>query len=160
MEVQMTYAGDRAIMPGSTFFLRHVVMMNYGGKVYAVLRCIEIITESSDAYTTWVCTLYAIFMTLGMYWYTRYWHLPQDIQAFYGNDADRHILNNYNTNFIIVGAAFYYVIFASLFGVMYSINSIAPALSICIWNVWCALNLLLAIDRDSPSKPDVQYFEM
>ena len=157
--IMISYAASRDTLPGSTFFLRHVVMMNYGGKVYCVLKCIEMTAASNDPYVSWVCTLYAVFMTLGMYWYTRYWHLPQDIQAFYGNDADRHVLNRFSTNFIILGATFYYSIFATLFGIMYNNTNISSSLSICIWNVWCALNLLLAIDRDS-SRPDVQYFEM
>ncbi len=46
-----------------------------------------------------------------------------------------------------------------LFGVMYHNTNISSSLSICIWNVWCALNLILAIDRGTRTYMG-QYFEM
>ena len=146
-QVKISYANDDDFIPGAPFFLRHTVMMNYGGKVYSVLKCIEMLADvdiGSFAYV--VFFLYAICMTLGMYWYTRYWHLPQDIQAYYSNDKSQHTLLNFGQGLITLGAVIYYIIFAILFFICVGQTNLSGAISIGIWNVWCALNLLLAID--------------
>ena len=129
--------------PDASFFLRHTVMMNYGGKVYCVLKCIEMMNDVPiGSFSYMVFLLYAICMTLGMYWYTRYWHLPQDIQAYYSGEKSKHVLLTFGQGPITLSAVIYYIIFAILFFLCDTKGTI----SIGIWNIWCALNLLLAID--------------
>ena len=115
-------------------------MMNYAGKVYTILRGIEILhTLKSD--TWWLFFLYAIFMTLGLYWYTRFWLLPKDLDSYY--DGPNHILHKMNIS-ITLGAVVYYIIFGTLFISVYVRDELSTALSFSIWNFWCAINLLLA----------------
>ena len=79
----MSFADTFITIPDSKFFLRHVVMINYGGKVYTVLRGIEMLDTNLSTDTWWLFALYSIFMVLGMYWYTRFWLLPNDLDAYY-----------------------------------------------------------------------------
>ena len=44
-QVKISFANDNDFIPGAPFFLRHTVMMNYGGKVYSVLKCIEMLAD-------------------------------------------------------------------------------------------------------------------
>ena len=53
--------------PDGPFFLRHVVMMNYAGKVYSVLRGIEVAVQSEAQLEQALFITYAVCMTLGMY---------------------------------------------------------------------------------------------
>lgn len=149
-QVKISYANDNLFLPGAPFFLRHTVMMNYGGKVYCVLKSIEMLQDVEvGSFPYNIFLLYVIFMTLGMYWYTRYWHLPRDIQAYYSNDKTQHVLLNFGQGFITLGAVIYYIIFATLFFISFNQTNLSGAISIAIWNVWCALNLLLAIDYEN-----------
>lgn len=126
-------------IPDSKFFLRHVVMINYAGKVYVVLRGIEIM-QTEDSLFWWLLFVYTICMLLGMYWYTRFWLLPEDLESFY---TGNHVLRKVGTLWIIAGAATYYVTFAILFFVAYFMDKPA-ALSFALWNTWCWLNLEMA----------------
>ena len=80
--------------PEAPFFLQHVVMMNYGGKVYSVLRGIEAAVETKNDYERVLLICYAAFMTLGMYWYTRFWLLPKDLVEYYKEKGSTHFLTN------------------------------------------------------------------
>ena len=126
--------------PEAPFFLRHTVTMNMAGKVYAVLRCIEEYSNVDDLQKGLFAT-YAVCMLLGMYWYTRFW-LGDNLISFY-YDSD-HALNKWQIP-VLIGAAIYYVIFGSLFAAAYSAGSNGVALSLCLWNFWCAVNLCLSI---------------
>ena len=76
-----SFANEFVSWPDAPFFLRHVMSMNYAGKVYAVLRGIEVATQVSF-WPSFLFITYAIFMTFGMYWYTRFWSLEKDIDAY------------------------------------------------------------------------------
>ena len=117
-------------------------MMNYGGKVYTILRGIELLDTNLKSDTWWLFFLYAVFMTLGLYWYTRFWLLPEDIDSYY--QGQMHILYRISNIAITLGAAMYYVIFGVLFFMVYQRDVISSALSFSLWNFWCAANLLLA----------------
>jgi hypothetical protein len=56
-------------------------------------------------------------MVLGMYWYTRFWLLPNDLDAYYGNG--KHVLNKVGPIRITLGAAAYYLLFGILFAMVY-----------------------------------------
>ena len=136
-----SFADEFVSWPDAPFFLRHVMSMNYAGKVYAVLRGIEAATEVGY----WPAVLfitYAIFMTLGMYWYTRFWSLEKDIDADYDRESG-HYLQAYNIS-VTLGAAFYYLVFAILFTASYMVETHPTSLSLAIWNGWCCINLILA----------------
>jgi len=134
-------------MPNGRFFMRHVVMINYAGKVYTVIKGIEVIADQNiDSYVKIVFVFYTIFMTLGMYWYTRFWLEDEDLDRYYANETTHILIKYCNSNkCITLCAALYYVIFAVLFFALYSINGDLPViLSFAIWNVWCAINLVFA----------------
>ena len=65
------YSDSCISFPDNEFFLRHLVTMNAAGKVYTVLRSIEVYTEVERLLPLYAT--YAVCMTLGMYWYTRFW---------------------------------------------------------------------------------------
>lgn len=138
----MSFADTFITIPDSKFFLRHVVMINYGGKVYTVLRGIEMLDTNLSTDTWWLFALYSIFMVLGMYWYTRFWLLPNDLDAYYGNG--KHVLNKVGPFWITLGAAAYYLLFGILFAMVYTRDHLSTALSFAMWNFWCFINLLLA----------------
>ena len=138
----MSIADKFISIPDAKFFLRHTVMMNYGGKVYTILRGIELLDTNLKSDTWWLFFLYAVFMTLGLYWYTRCWLLPEDIDSYY--QGQMHILYRISNIAITLGAAMYYVIFGVLFFMVYQRDVISSALSFSLWNFWCAANLLLA----------------
>lgn len=148
-DIKMSYS-DSNDFPGAQFFLRHTVMMNYGGKVYTVLKCIEMLSDVEiGSFPYIVFFLYAICMTLGMYWYTRYWHLPQDVQTYYSGDKNKHVLLYFGQGPITLGATVYYILFAIMFFQCIQQTNLSGTISICIWNIWCAINLLLAIDYNN-----------
>ena len=62
-------------LPDSPFFLRHLVNMNYAGKVYSVIRGIEVAATDINDLNKALFITYAVFMALGMYWYTRFWNI-------------------------------------------------------------------------------------
>ena len=138
----MSIADKFISIPDAKFFPRHTVMMNYGGKVYTILRGIELLDTNLKSDTWWLFFLYAVFMTLGLYWYTRFWLLPEDIDSYY--QGQMHILYRISNIAITLGAAMYYVIFGVLFFLVYQRDVISSALSFSLWNFWCAANLLLA----------------
>ena len=75
-------------MPNVDFFLEQTVNVGYGFKVYSVLRTIEILSsipsdEWSEFHLAWVLLTYIITMTMGTYWYTRFWSSPRAITYFY-----------------------------------------------------------------------------
>ena len=132
--------------PDSPFFLRHVVSMNYAGKVYSVLRGIEIAASDIDDLNKALFISYAVFMALGMYWYTRFWSLKEDVEKYYNNDDDHALIRICNSNKIVtLFAALYYALFCVLFAWSYVEINEPVALSFSIWNAWCCANLLFAI---------------
>ncbi len=139
-----SFADEFVSWPDAPFFLRHVMSMNYAGKVYAVLRGIEAATEVwlEHPWPAILFITYAIFMTLGMYWYTRFWSLEKDIDAYYAAES-RHYLQAYNVS-VTLGAALYYLVFAILFTVSHTYEHHPVSLSLAIWNAWCCINLVLA----------------
>ena len=139
----MTYANQFISMPHADFFLQHTVMMNYAGKVYTVLKSIEIIYQQTLYWELYL--VYAICMTLGMYWYTRFWLNPQDINEYYKPPKNTtHALAKISTLWITIGAACYYILFGVLFLLVCLNQQDAVACAFATWNAWCAANLLLA----------------
>lgn len=133
--------------PEAPFFLQHVVMMNYGGKVYSVLRGIEAAVETKNDYERALFICYAVFMTLGMYWYTRFWLLPEDIKQYYEakKKSTHYLTRSFLGSFgVTLGAAFYYIIFCVLFTLSYTNTKLPTSLALAIWNFWCSVNLILA----------------
>ena len=133
--------------PSAPFFLRHVVHINYGGKVYSVLRGIEAAVETTNEYERILLICYAIFMTLGMYWYTRFWDLPEDITEYYKEkEESTHVLPRtvIGSLGVTLGAAMYYFLFTVLFTWSYSYTYLPTSLALALWNFWCTTNLLLA----------------
>ena len=140
-----SYANKCYSLPYAPFFLKHTVMMNYGGKVYTVLRGIEVILESESFFEQPLFFIYAVCMTLGMYWYTRFWLNDDDIDEYYRDKSQTtHVLGKISNFTITLGAVLYYGFFAIMFGWNYAENNTSAAFSFCLWNIWCALNLLLA----------------
>lgn len=129
--------------PDGPFFLRHVVMMNYAGKVYSVLRGIEVAVQSDAQLEQALFITYAVCMTLGMYWYTRFWLREEDLKAYY-SEEDHALTDMASSMYITLGAAIYYALFAVFFLVDYSVHTTPAAISLGLWNVWCCANLLLA----------------
>ena len=130
--------------PERDFFLKHLVITNYAGKVYSVLRGIEVVSEVEGVHKVLYIT-YAVCMALGMFWYTRFW-LGDDIDRFYSpSPLQPHALKKFGVRLILSGAAVYYLIFGVLFGISFSVNEHRTALSLTIWNFWCFLQLLLAL---------------
>lgn len=136
-----SFADEFISWPDAPFFLRHVMSINYAGKVYSVLRGIEAATEVSY-WPAFLFITYAVFMTLGMYWYTRFWSLESDIDDYYFS-PDRHWLGAWNIA-VTLGAAFYYLMFAILFVISHLSENHPTSLTLAIWNGWCFVNLLLA----------------
>jgi hypothetical protein len=130
-------------IPDSPFFLRHVVAINYGGKIYSVLRGVEVALTTDDTVEQILLILYAVFMVLGTYWYTRFWQKDEDIESYY-TDGSAHILSQCSNIAITLGAACYYLIFAILFGLSYNSTKTPTCFSLALWNAWCCANLLLA----------------
>jgi len=130
-------------LPDSPFFLRHVVAINYGGKIYSVLRGIEVALLTKNSMEQALLIVYAVFMILGTYWYTRFWQKDEDIESYY-TDKSTHVLSRFSNIGITIGAAFYYLIFAVLFGVSYNTTSTPTCFSLSLWNAWCCANLILA----------------
>ncbi len=126
--------------PTRDFFLKHLVCINYSGKVYAVLRGIEMAAQTEGLHQALYIT-YAVCMLLGMFWYTRFW-IGEDLERFY--NSKNHILHRFGVTTILSGATIYYLVFATLFTVAYSDNSEGTALALALWNYWCAVLLLLA----------------
>ena len=139
MEDSEAYSESCISFPNEDFFLRHLVTMNAAGKVYTVLRGIEAYTEVEGLHKLLYAT-YAVCMTLGMYWYTRFWQ-GDDLLKFYNDPM--HVLHKWQRT-VVFGAGVYYVIFAALFLWAYSDNQHATALSIGLWNIWCFVQLLFA----------------
>lgn len=126
-------------LPSPKTFLRHVVMINYAGKVYVVIRGMEILEKSFDASLQSIIWLtYIICMALGMYWYTRFWLLKRDLDDFYA-ETSNHPLRFVPTSVTVLLAALYYAVFSVLF-----YQYVNNGLAFSIWNGWCAANLLLA----------------
>lgn len=134
-------------LPDAPFFLRHTVSMNYGGKVYAVLRGIEVASSTTDDAERALLIVYAICMLLGMYWYTRFWQKPEDIESYYAfsNENSEHVLNRCSNIGITLAAAVYYLLFAILFGLSYNTTTTPTCLALSLWNAWCCVNLLFAM---------------
>ena len=86
---------------------------------------------------------YAVCMTLGMYWYTRFWLREEDLEAYY-SEKDHALTDMAPSMYITLGAAIYYALFAVLFLVDYSVHTTPVAISLGLWNVWCCANLVLA----------------
>lgn len=138
----MSIANKFISWPNKKFFLRHVVQMNYAGKVYTVLRGIEVAHDTTGwNQALFVC--YAVFMTLGMFWYTRFWLLPRDLDDYY-RESD-HVLRTVGNMYITFGAAVYYLVFCILFSISYTSIDHPVSLSLAIWNAWCCILLILAI---------------
>lgn len=134
-------------MPTAPYFLRHVVHINYAGKAYSVLRGIEAAAETTNEYERILLICYAVFMLLGMYWYTRFWDLPEDLQEYYKKkgDSKHYLTNTFLGNIgITLGAATYYLIFTVLFTWSYSYTYLPTSLALACWNFWCTTNLILA----------------
>ena len=139
----MSLAESFISWPPRDFFLKHLVCINYGGKVYAVLRGIEVAAEVEGLHRGLYIT-YAVCMLLGMFWYTRFW-TGEDLQTFYSTSVlQKHALKDIGVAYILSGATLYYLIFGMLFTVAYADNSHATALALSLWNYWCALLLVLA----------------
>ena len=136
-----SHADEFISWPDAPFFLRHVMSINYAGKVSSVLRGIEAATEVSY-WPAFLFITYAVFMTLGMYWYTRFWSLESDIDNYY-TSPEKHWLGAYNIA-VTLGAAFYYLVFAILFVISHLAEYHPTSLALAIWNGWCCINLLLA----------------
>lgn len=138
----MSYANEFISWPDQKFFLRHVVQMNYAGKVYTVLRGIEVAHDMTGwNQALFIC--YAVFMTLGMFWYTRFWLLPKDLDDYYRES--NHVLRKVGNKCITFGAAMYYLVFCILFSVSYGFTDHPVALSFSLWNAWCCILLIIAI---------------
>jgi len=145
VEQMSSIANKFCSWPDSEFFLRHVVMMNYAGKVYSILRGIEVVATGLDKWNQALFVSYAVFMTLGMYWYTRFWLLREDVDEYYTDTTYHHCLTLKVGNIpVTLGAAFYYALFCGLFAWSYVEISEPVSLSLSIWNGWCCANLLLA----------------
>ena len=121
--------------PSPKTFLRHVVMMNYAGKVYTVIRGIEIVSkiewtldEFNQEVMIWI--VYIACMTLGMYWYTRFWLLKKDLDRFYERG-----LCSVSPTVILICASLYYILFSVLF-----YRHVTDGLAFSLWNGWCAAN--------------------
>lgn len=129
-------------IPDAKFFLKHTVMVSYGGKVYTILRGIEVLDTKLQPDTWVLFFIYVICMSGGLYLYTRFWLLEKDINSYY--QGETHIFFRISNIAITVAAAMYYVIFAVLFFLVYKRDLLSPALSFSLWNFWCAGNMLLA----------------
>ena len=139
----MDYSRSFASLPACDFFLQHTVMMNYAGKVYTVLRSIEIIYDQKPAWELYL--VYAICMTLGMYWYTRFWLQVADIKEYYKpREETTHALAKISAFWVTLGAVCYYILFGVLFLLTALDHQNAVACAFAFWNGWCAVNLLLA----------------
>jgi len=109
----MSYA-NLIDMPNVDFFLEQSVNVGYGFKVYSVLRGIEILSsipadEWSEFHLAWVLLTYIITMTLGTYWYTRFWSTPTAITYFYKGKSGANICTPLLTT---LGAVIFYAAFA------------------------------------------------
>jgi hypothetical protein len=130
-------------MLSSKDFLRHFVMINYAGKVYTVIRGMELVFSGLESNAVIIYISYIIFMTFGMYWYTMFW-LGENLDRFYDvSQLSSHPLHNIcgisvKPGVILFSAALYYVVFAVLF---FQYENYAFS----IWNVWCSVNLIMAI---------------
>jgi len=125
------------------FFIRHVVSMNFAGKVYSVLRGVEIAANSTTGTVNRILFIvYAVCMCLGMYWYTRFWSLESDVDSFY-NGSDEHCLSK-NSKLIIVGAAAFYMLFGILFAISYGLTNEPASLAFSFWSLFCFLNIVPA----------------
>ena len=142
------------ILPNAPFFLKHVVMINYAGKTFCVVRGIEIALESDNFWERGLFVTYALFMLLGQYWYTKFWLHKKDIESYY-YDKTKHVLARTSTFYITLGAALYYWFFAILFFWDYSQYGTSSACSFGLWNVWCCCNLLLATPCFSKQSPPI-----
>ena len=101
-------------LPNVNFFLEQSVNVGYGFKVYSVLRGIEILSciptdEWSEFHLAWVLLTYIITMTLGTYWYTRFWSTPTAIRYFYRGKSGANICTPLLTT---LGAVIFYAAFA------------------------------------------------
>lgn len=132
-------------IPDSSFFLRHVVNINYAGKVFVVLRAVELLQQVSNTWYWSLLMTYGICMLLGMYWYTRFWHKTQDLTSFYTSESS-HALNRFGPKQILFGASMFYLLFVVLFFIAYGTGE-DTALVFGAWNTWCWLNLLMAVVR-------------
>ena len=126
--------------PERDFFLKHLVCINYSGKVYAILRGIEMAAQTEGLHQALYIT-YAVCMLLGTFWYTRFW-IGDDLDLFY--KSRNHILHTFGVTGILLGATIYYFTFGILFTLAYNDNSYGTALALALWNYWCAILLLLA----------------
>ena len=102
------YSDSCISFPDNEFFLRHLVTMNAAGKVCTVLRSIRVYTEVDGLHKPLYAT-YAVCMTLGMYWYTRFWQGDGIADFYYDRN---HVLNKCKIA-VIIGACMYYGIFAA-----------------------------------------------
>lgn len=132
------------ILPHAPFFLNHVVHINYGGKVYAVLRGIEVAVESDTATERALFLIYAFCMLIGQYWYTKFWLDKEDINNYYDRNSNHVLAKRAGPICITLSAAMFYLLFAILFILAYNAYDTGVALSLAFWNLWCFLNLLLA----------------
>jgi hypothetical protein len=117
-------------------------MMNYGGKVYSVLRGIEVAAGDIDPLNRALFVSYSVFMALGMYWYTRFW--LDDLDTYYDDRSNHYLTKTIGNIPITLGAAMYYAIFCGLFAWSYIEISHPVSMSLAIWNAWCCINLLFA----------------
>ena len=129
--------------PHAPFFLKHVVMINYAGKTYCILKGLEVAVESESILEQGLFVTYSICMILGQYWYTKFWLHKKDIENYYYNEK-QHILARFSNFWVTLLAAMYYLCFSIMFAWDYSENKTSAAFSFAVWNVWCCFNLLLA----------------
>ena len=140
-------ANEFCSWPSAPFFLQHTVMMNYGGKVYSVLRGIEASVETNNDYERVLLLTYAVFMVLGMYWYTRFWLNSNDLKQYYeiSSSSSHYLTKSFLGSIgVTIGAALYYLIFTVLFTWSYSVTNLPTSLALAVWNFWCSANLVLA----------------
>jgi len=138
--------------PDPSFFLFHVVNINYPGKIIAFLGTVFFFFSKPqyvEVYspTFWLLLLYACSMYLGTYWYTRFWAIPSDIHRFYQSSPSEHALRSWaSANFICTMATLFYFIFFILFLIAFIHHKQEPFFgTMAVWNALIVSNLLFAI---------------
>lgn len=142
--------------PPGAFFLQYLVSVNYAGKVYCVLKCVEELADG--CLPPWVKVIYSFFlacMLLGTYWYTRFWPDRATIDTFLVEErkpeknAEKkdHGLHFkiLSSRSILLLAMFFYLMFAVLFFCVFAVCNITSSLVFGVWCAWCALNLALSL---------------
>jgi hypothetical protein len=147
----MSYA-NLIEMPNVDFFLEQTVNVGYGFNVYSVLRTIEILSsiptdEWSEYHLAWVLLTYTITMTMGTYWYTRFWSTPTAITHFYKGKSGASICTPLLTT---LSAVIFYAAFAVGFWLLREDEGAAKEerrgylLAMFCGNLFQALNMFMA----------------